>query len=156
MILDRYRLVHKSWRFRTSSLPLPSVVAVDHHLIKKHSLIPCAYTGLAGSQAERNGNKTKTERKEDGTELNTVRELIPFRENARRTIIRRSSNISFLITGTVGLESRPTVGVQKLCPYRTRTTTAVHRFFLCTQCTKCNSIHTSYYAENRNSPVPYT
>ena len=59
----------------TSSLPLPSVVAVDHPLIrKKHSLIPRAYTGLAGSQAERNENGTKTERKEVGTEL--------FRENA--------------------------------------------------------------------------
>ena len=44
MILDHYRLgqLRKSWRFRTSSLPLPSVVAVDHPLIrKKRSPIPC-------------------------------------------------------------------------------------------------------------------
>ena len=77
MILDRYRLgqLRKSWRFRTLSLPLPSIVAVDHPLIrKKRSPIPRAYTGLAGSQAERNENGTKTERKKDGTELKTVRE----------------------------------------------------------------------------------
>ena len=59
--------LHKNWHFRTSSLLLPSVVAVDHPLLrKKCSLIPRVYTGLAGSQAEWNENGTKTEWKEDG------------------------------------------------------------------------------------------
>ena len=59
--------LHKNWRFRISSLLLPSVVAVDHPLLrKKRSPIPRAYTGLAGSQAEWNENETKTEWKEDG------------------------------------------------------------------------------------------
>ena len=68
MIMDHNRpgQLHKNWRFRTSSLLLPSVVAVDHPLLrKKRSLIPRVYMGLAGSQAERNENGTKTEWKED-------------------------------------------------------------------------------------------
>ena len=88
MILDRYRLgqLRKSWYFRTSSLPLPSVVAVDHPLIrKKRSPIP--RTGLAGSQAERNENGT--ERKKDGTELKRCENAV--KRSHRRTIVRRSS-----------------------------------------------------------------
>ena len=100
MILDRYRLgqLRKSWRFCTSSLPLPSVVAVDHPLIrKKRSPIP--RTGLAGSQAERNENGT--ERKKDGTELKRCENAVPRKRSHRRTIVRRSSNVNFLLTGTV-------------------------------------------------------
>ena len=95
-----YRLgqLRKSWRFRTSSLPLPSVVAVDHPLIrKKRSPIP--RTGLAGSQAERNENGT--ERNKDGTELKRCENAVPRKRSHRRTIVRRSSNVNFLLTGTV-------------------------------------------------------
>ena len=104
MILDRYRLgqLRKSWRFRTSSLPLPSdsVVAVDHPLIrKKRSPIPTSV-----SQAERSENGTKTVRKKDGTELRTVREcrsaktLAPLKD--RSTIVER-------LTGTVHARKYP-------------------------------------------------
>ena len=98
MILDRYRLgqLRKSWRFRTSSLLLPPVVAVDHPLIrKKRSPIP--RTGLAGSQAERNENGM--ERKKDGTELKRCENAVLRKCSHRRTIIRRLSNVNFLLTG---------------------------------------------------------
>ena len=63
MILDRYRLgqLRKGWRFRTSSLLLPSVVAIDHPLI---AFTDTLLTRI--SQSEWNENGTKTEWKKDG------------------------------------------------------------------------------------------
>ena len=55
--------------------------------------------GLAGSQAERNENGT--ERKKDGTELKRCENAVPRKRSHRRTIVRRSSNVNFLLTGPV-------------------------------------------------------